>query len=122
MLRATTLLILMGLAGGPISSLICELWCSSPAAEAHHRAVGCHNAFTTAGAGQEIVARGCCHDAVSIAPLPAEAKPTNSGPRTLPVLQLGVRTPDTHRVTAAWHVFQVTPAPGPSLHTVVLRI
>jgi len=121
MLRTTMLLIVMFLAGGPTSSLVCELWCSGAAAEDHHRTIGCHDASTCAPEGQQIAAVGGCHDAVAIAPFLTEARQAEFGPAaTQPaVLQLGSMTPDIDRVPAGWRVFQVQSPRGSSLHTIL---
>lgn len=121
--RTTTLLIVMFLAGGPTSSLVCELWCGGAAAEDHYRTIGCHDAFTCAPEGQQIAAVGGCHDAVAIAPFLTEALQTESGPAVTEaaVLQLGSMIPDANGVSAAWRVFQVRPPRGSSLHT-ILRV
>lgn len=123
MLRPTMLLIVMFLAGGPTSSLVCELWCGGPAAEDHHRTLGCHDASTSAPEGQQIAAVGGCHDAVAAAPFLTEARQTESGPAATDaaVLQRGSMTPDIDRVAAGCPVFQVQPPRGPSLRA-ILRI
>jgi len=124
MLRTTTLLIVMLLAGGPASSLVCELWCGGPAAEDHHRAIGCDDASSSAPERQQFAAVvGGCHDAVAASPFLTEERQTESGPAATDaaVLQLGSMAQDIDRVAAGWSVFQVQPLRGPSLHT-VLRI
>ena len=118
MLRTTTLLIVMVLTGGPTSSLVCELWCSAPAAEDHHRTIGCHDASTSAPKGQQIGAAGGCHDAVAVAPYVTAARQAESGPATT---QTSPMTPDLDGVPAAWSVFQAESPRGQSLHT-ILRI
>ena len=123
MLRTTTLLIVMVLTGGPTSSLVCELWCSAPAAADHHREVGCHDAFTSAPKSQQIGAAGDCHDAVAVAPYVTEARAAQSeSAATQPAVpQLGSMAPDIARIAAGWGVLQVHPPGGPPPQT-VLRI
>jgi len=122
MFRTTTLLIVMVLTGGPTSSLACELWCSAPAAEDHHRTIGCHDASTSAPMGQQIGAVGGCHDAVAVAPYVTEARQAESeSAATQTAVLLGAMTLDVGRVAAGLSVFQVRPLRSPLLHT-VLRI
>lgn len=67
MFRATSLLIVVTLAGAPAASLACELWCTNPSAEKHRRLVGCHSESADALEGQQHVARVSaeCHTPLS---------------------------------------------------------
>ncbi len=79
MLRPTTLLITMVLAGGPTGSLACELWCTSPAAEDHHREAGCHDSSEAAPKGSQLTLGADCHDDVATMPAVIEARHAESG-------------------------------------------
>ena len=105
MLRTTTLLIVTILAGGPVGSLGCELWCASPAAEDHHRSVG-------------------CHDAAAFTPFVTEARRTESAPvSATPVALVDSVSigPAIDETTAGWCLFNVQPPRPPSSRD-VLRV
>jgi hypothetical protein len=123
MLRVTTLLIVMVLAAGPTSSLVCDVWCSTPAAEDHHQRPGCHDASGGSMDGQRVAAAGRCDDAGAFTPFLTEARQIDPGRGTIPaaVLQLHSIVPDVDRVIARWRVLQLQPHRGPLLHP-VLRI
>ena len=123
MLRATTLLIVIVLAGGPMSSLVCEAWCSRPAAGNHHREVGCHDASASAPEGQQIEAAGGCHDAAAVAPYLLESRQTEFGTAATDaaVVELGLTSPAPDRMAAGWSVFTFQPPRGLPPHS-VLRI
>jgi hypothetical protein len=110
MLGATTLLIVLTLAGGPAGSLACELWCGSPAAEDHRRAVGCHDASRTWPTGPQVASTAGCHDAAAITPFVTEARHTESARvATTPValfdsIAIGRAIDET---TAGWCLFNV---------------
>jgi hypothetical protein len=80
MLRTTTLLIAMVLAGAPAGSLACELWCTTSAAEQHHRDIGCHDAAAAWPKGRQVASTAGCHDAAAMTPFVTEARQTESGP------------------------------------------
>ena len=124
MLRTTTLLIVTILAGGPVGSLGCELWCASPAAADHHRSVGCHDASPTVPPGPQIAAKVGCHDAAAITPFVTEARQTESTPVTaaaVPLFDSNSIGPDNDQTVAGWCVFDVQPARPPSSHD-ILRV
>jgi hypothetical protein len=105
MLRATTLLIVMVMAGGPAGSLACELMCSGPVAEDHHLAVG-------------------CHDAAAMSPFVTEVRHRESAPAVLaPAARFNSMSIGRgHNQTAAgWCVFNVQPSRPPSARD-VLRV
>lgn len=81
MRHTTTLLIVLVLSADPAGSLACELWCSTPAAQDHHRAIGCHDASRHSLRGRHvtlITSTPRCHDAAAIAPFVSEARQTES--------------------------------------------
>jgi hypothetical protein len=104
MLRTTTLLIVMMLLGNPGGALACERWCTSPAAEGHHRAVGCHSATV-------------------ITPFVIEARQTESASvAPLPLVLFAFRAIGLDdEVAAGWRIFNVQP-PRPGSSGAVLRI
>lgn len=121
MLRTTTLLIVMLLAGGPTGSLICESWCGTPAADAHHRAAGCHDAYQAAPKGQQLARYAGCHDATGMAPFVAEARQTESGhseyvAAAVTFVQPRSTVHHSNGNAAVWSVFN-----GPSPHVPVSR-
>ena len=125
MLRASTLLIVLVLAGGPVGALACELWCNSPAGEHHHRAVGCHGAFQSVSEAQQIApyATGCL-DAAAVAPFVTEARPTESRSiAAAPVAFFDASSigPDHDGTTTGWCVCSAPP-PRPPSSRLVLRV
>src|SRR5687767_14965199 len=80
MIRTATLLIVTMLTGGPVGSLACELWCSSPAAEDHHRSVGCHGVSQTSPPEPQFASTAGCHDAAALGPFVTAARQTASIP------------------------------------------
>ena len=124
MLRTATLLIVMMLAGGPVGSIGCDLWCASPAAEAHHRSVGCHDASHVLPPGQQIASVAGCHDAAAITPFVTEARQTESAPVAAAPLALfdsNSTGPDNDDTTAGWCVSNTQPSRPPSSRA-VLRV
>jgi hypothetical protein len=122
MFRATTLLIVMALAGWPTSSLVCELWCEASAAGNHYQEVGCHDASRGIAGGQHIAAIHDCGEAATFAPFLGEAKRGGVAPALDAALAEPVAVAAAVGATAAWSRVRQVPAPrGPSLHT-VLRI
>jgi hypothetical protein len=124
MLRTTSLLIVMVLAGGPIGSLACELWCNSPAAGSHHAAIGCHDASSAPPADQQITSAAGCHDAADIAPFVTEVRHTESARHTTTppaVFQFGSIGADHERIATGWWVFKAQP-PRPPSSSDVLRV
>ena len=123
MVATTTLLIVLTLAGGPAGSLACELWCSSPAAEDHQRAVGCHDASRTWPTGQQVVSTTGCHDAAALTPFLTEARQTESdsvAAAASPCVDSSAIGPDNVGATAGCYVFNVQ-SPRPPTSRVVLR-
>jgi hypothetical protein len=124
MLRTTTLLIVTILAGGPVGSLGCELWCASPAAEDHHRSVGCHDASHTLPPGPQLASNAACHDAAAFTPFVTEARRTESAPvAATPVALVDSVSigPAIDETTAGWCLFNVQPPRPPSSRD-VLRV
>ena len=125
MLRTTTLLIVMVLAGGPSGSLACELWCTTAAADAHHRAVGCHDASAASATGQQIESAAGCHDAAVITSFVTEARQTEStsvAAAPLTLFRSASIDPDNDASTAGWCPFKVQPPRQSSPRTTVLRV
>jgi len=124
MLHTATLLLVTILAGGPIGSLGCELWCTSPAAADHHRSVGCHDASGTVPPNPQIVSTAGCHDAVAITPFVTEAPRTESAPvaaASAALCDSNSIGPDNDETTARWCLFNVQPPRPPSSRD-VLRV
>lgn len=113
------LLVVITMAGGPTSSLACELWCGGMATE-HHPA-GCDHGHISVPEGPHVEAPPGCHDAVGIAPFLLEDRRVESGPAASEpaVLPLGWIPPDIERVPAGSHVFQVLLPRGPTLYSVL---
>ena len=124
MLR-TALLIVLVVAGNPVGSLACELWCNSPAGADHHRAVGCHDASQSGPKGQQIAPYVAgCHDAAAIGPFVAEVRQAESAPvgtATAARFDTSSIGPDNDETAAGWCVFDVQP-PRPSSSRAVLRV
>ena len=125
MLR-TALLIALVMAGSPVGSLACELWCNSPAGKAHHRAVGCHDASHSRPAGQQIAPSVAgCHDAAAIRPFVTEPRQAESRSiAAAPVAFFDATSigPDNDETTIGWGVFNAQPPPRPSSSRPVLRV
>jgi hypothetical protein len=127
MIRSTTLLIVMVIAGTPLGSAACELWCHSPAGGDHHRAVGCHDASQSGPKGQQIApiapSAAGCHDAAAITPFVTEARQTESRSiAAAPVAFFDASSigPDNDETTTGWGNAQ--PPPRPSSSRPVLRV
>jgi len=119
-----TLLIVTILAGGPVGSLGCEVWCTSPVAAGHHRSVGCHAASRTMPPGPQIASTAGCHDAAAMTPFVTEARQTESAPVAASAVALfdsSAIGPDNDETTAGWCVFNVQP-PRPPSSRAVLRV
>ena len=123
MLRTTTLLIVAILAGGSVGSLGCELWCASPAAANHHRAVGCHDASRPLPPGPQIASTVGCHDAAATTPFVTEARQTETLVAVTPgaLFDSSAIGVDIDETTAGWCVFNVQAARPPAFRT-ILRI
>jgi hypothetical protein len=124
MFRTTTLLIAMVLSGVPAASLVCELWCNSPAGDNHHRAVGCHDASDAAPSGQQIASTADCHGVVAMTPFVTEVRQTESasGAVVSPAhFQSESIGPDTGGATAGRSSFSVQPS-RPASSRAVLRV
>ena len=123
MRRPTTVLIVMLLAGAPGVSLGCELWCSTPAAETHHRAVGCHRTPDEGLPGEQVVSAAAgCHNAPAVTPFVNEGRQ----PETRPVAMASVHGTPTvfanHDFThESWSVFNGQSVHAQSFRT-ILRI
>jgi hypothetical protein len=123
MLR-TALLIVLVMAGSPVGSLVCELWCNSPAGKEHHRSVGCHDASRTVFPGPQIASSVGCHDAAATTPFVTQARQTESTPiATASVARFDSNSisTDNDQMTAGWCVFNVQPTRPPSSRP-VLRV
>ena len=124
MLRTATLLIVTILAGGPVGSLGCELWCASPGAADHHRSVGCHDASRPSPPGPQIASTVGCHDAAATTPFVTEPRQTESTlvvAAPVALFDSSAIGPDTDETTAGWCVFNVQP-PRQSSSRAVLRV
>ena len=124
MLRTTTLLTVAILAAGPVGSLGCELWCSSPAVVDHYRGVGCDDASRTSPLGPQLTSTIGCHDAAAIAPFIAEVRRAESAPVATAAVALfdtSSIAPDNDKTAAGWWAFEVQPPPPPSFRP-VLRV
>ena len=124
MLRTATLLIVAILAGGPVGSLGCELWCASPAAANHHRSVGCHDASRLLPPGPQTASTVGCHDAAATTPFVTEARQAETTlVAVTPVALFDTRTIglDVDETTAGWCVFNVQAARPPAFRT-ILRV
>jgi hypothetical protein len=122
MFRTTTLLIVMGLAGGPTSSLLCELWCQPSAASNQYEAVGCHDASSGVAGSRHIAAVPDCSEAGPTAPFLTEAKRGGLAPTLEAALGEPVAAADAIGCATAWsRARQLPPPRGPSPHT-ILRI
>jgi hypothetical protein len=122
MLR-TVMLIVLVMAGSPVASLACELWCDSPAGGDHHRAVGCHDASQSGLKGQQIApyVAGCL-DAAAIAPFVAEVRQAESASVATVATALfdaSLIAPDNDETAAGWCVFNVQPPRPPSSRPVL---
>jgi hypothetical protein len=123
MRRSLTLLIAMGLAGAPASSLACELWCSTPVAAHHHNAVGCHQDTPITEGSQQVSEVGDCHDAAASVFLVEGRKTATAGSELLSATLEGLAVVGSFRCppTAWWSVVQNEPPHVPPFHT-ILRI
>ena len=126
MLRSTTLLIVLVLAGGSTRSLACELWCTTAAAGTHQRAVGCHDASQAAPKGPRIARNTDCHDAVATTLFVTEARQTESRSSACSaawpaVVPFGSMVAGDHAIAAGYCVFSVSPPRPPSSRS-VLRV
>jgi hypothetical protein len=112
MLRTTLLLVLV-VAGSPVRSLACELWCNSPAGDDHHRAVGCHDASQRGPKGQQIASYVTGrHDAAAVAPFVAEGRQVESvpvGTATARLFDTSSIAPNNDVTAAGWCVCDVQP-------------
>lgn len=105
MLRIALLIVLV-MAGSPAGSLACEPWCNSPAGEAHHRAVG-------------------CHDAAAMTPFVAEVRhPERAlvGTPTAARFDTSSIARDHEETTTGWGVCNARPLPRPCSSRIVLRV
>ena len=121
MLRAAILLIALAVAGAPLAPAACGLWCTTPSAEQHHHAVGCHRMSNGSAAGEWIAtAAGECPDTVSASPFLNEArdsalKPTPAATAVSPSF---ASTLNGGQVAVRVRVFDMSAAIG-SLHSVL---
>ena len=125
MLRTTTLLIVTILAGGPVGSLGCELWCTSPAAAEHHRSVGCHDASPTLPPAPQLTSTTGCHDAAALKPFVTEARRTESASvaatQVALVDSVSLGRPAIDGTMGGWSLFKVQ-SPRPPSSRDVLRV
>lgn len=124
MLRTSTLLIVIVLAGGPVGLLACDLWCTSPGADGHHSAVGCHHRTSQISfIDQQVTPAVGCHDAADITPFLTEARQSEStSPAAVPLTSFdreGLERNDD--VAQGWRVLALQP-PRPSSSRPVLRV
>lgn len=124
MFRTSTLLIVMVLVVGPVASFACDLWCTTPAARAHHEAVGCHETRHNPPEHQQIASTGKCHDAaVGAPPFIPEARQTESAPAvpaTLAFFDSSSLGADDE-AALSWYVVSLQP-PRPASSRAVLRV
>ena len=124
MLR-TTLLIVLVMAGSPIDSLACELWCNGPAGADHHRVVGCHDASQAGPRGPQIAHDGAsCHDAADMASLVAEVRRAESAPAVTAVATLvdtGALAPAADEMSGGGCVFDARTSRRPAPRA-ILRV
>jgi hypothetical protein len=123
MLRTTTLLIVMVLAG-PGGSLACDLWCGTPAAEDHHRAVGCHDASQKLRIGRQVASTIGCHVADPAEPVIAEVRQTATARVAAVPLVLSTFSwiaLSNHVTNAGWAVRNSRP-PRPASSRIILRV
>ena len=123
MLRTATLLIVAILAGGPVGSLGCELWCASPAAANHQRSAGCHEASRPLPPGPQIASTVGCHDAAAAPPFITPARQTETTLVAVTPVALFDSRAIGHidETTAGWCVFNVQ-APHRPVFRTILRI
>jgi hypothetical protein len=125
MLR-TALLIMLVMAGSPVGSLVCELWCNSPTGKEHHRPVGCHDASQSRPAGQQIAPSVAgCHDAAAMRPFVTESRQAESrSVAAAPGIFFDASSigPDNDETTTSWDVLNGQPPPRPSSSRPVLRV
>ena len=122
----TALLLVLVVAGSPVRSLACELWCNSPAGDDHHRAVGCHDASQPGPKGQQIAPYVAgCYDDAAIAPFVAEVRrhveSAPVGTTTARLFDTSSIAPDNDETAAGWCVCDVQP-PRPPSSRPVLRV
>src|SRR5215204_5331965 len=111
MLR-TVLPIVLVMAGSPVNSLACELWCNSPAGDDHQRTVGCHDSSRSGPKGQQIAPYVTgCPDAVPVAPFVAEVRQVDApgGTWTAALFETNSIAVDNDKTIAGWRVFDVQP-------------
>ena len=124
-MRRTALLIVLVMAGSPVGSLACELWCNTPSGDDHHRAVGCHDASPSGSAVQRIASyAGDCLDDIAITPFVTEARQTESrsiAAASVAFLDASSIDADHRGTTTGWCVFNGQP-PRPPASRLVLRL
>lgn len=124
-MRRTALLIVLVMAGSPVGSLACELWCNSPAGEDHHRAVGCHDASQSGSDVPQIASLAvACLDAAAITPFVTEARQTETRsitPASVAFFVASSIDPEHHGTTTGWCTLNARP-PRPLTSRVVLRL
>jgi hypothetical protein len=124
MLRATALLIVMLLSGHAGLSLACELWCHTPAADAHHSAIGCHKAPDPGALGTQVIAAAAdCHDAPAVTAFLNEGRQPDARSVTMVAAGHGTPAVSVHHnlIDEGWSVFNGQPARPPAFRT-ILRI
>ncbi len=125
MVRVTRLLIVMALAGTPVSVLACELWCVDLMVADRHPAAMCHDGETNHDGWQESSSSvGSCHGDAAMLPFRTEDRrpefrisPQPAGTLESSGLTLFVGFSARTR----WKVFRAQPPGAPVSHT-VLRI
>jgi hypothetical protein len=112
----------MVLATAPATSLACELWCTMPAAQNHHRVLGCDDPSRSPSQGQHVIASAVCHTTDAITPFVTEVRPTDATPlAALRAIPTGSFVPYADAAAALWLVCNIPPPVSPSPLS-VLRI
>jgi hypothetical protein len=128
-MRVTGLLIVMALAGTPVSVLACELWCADLQSADHHRAAMCHDGETSHDGEashdrwQASSVDGCHNDLAILPFLPEDRRMDHRSSQQAPGT-LESTVPTLLACSSArtrWNVFRVQPPGAPVPHT-VLRI
>ena len=128
MVRVAGLLIVMALAGMPVSALACALWCEHAGSTDHHSATG-HDGMATTHDGmvahdeRQTPAIGSCHNEAAISTFLTKVRQTapRISVRSLGTLEFPASPLAEPAITTWWRASQAQPPGGPVLHP-VLRI
>ena len=118
------LLIVTLLAGHPGVSLVCEFWCTTAAAETHHRAVACHHTADAVRPGEQVIAPVAeCHDAPVVTAFVNEARQPDIPAVTMVSTVPGTLAALVHRDVAheGWTIFGGQSSRPPVFRT-ILRV